>query len=316
MPLNIIIGDIFEMSVDAIAVPAAPRSGTLSEFSSRLYEMAGYDNLMKERIKIGHLSCGKSAVTSGYNLKAKYIIHTAVPSWKNNLDNETEKLSECYCLALKCAVDICAGSVAFPLLGAGANGFPPDIARKLAENVINDFLLKNNSPMHIYLVITPDIANSLSEQYGEYRLSDEERYAAYKSKYQSELKASGLSASSYNRKRVEFYLNKYIVNQEAVANKIGWDKGNLSKFISGQTLKPKRYKIINLAIEMKLNEEERFEFINCTGYSYPVNEKDKLIESKLRSGCTDFLQLNDELCSIDMKYDLTIADGDIPDKER
>lgn len=51
---------------------------------------------MSERIKIGHLNYRKCAVTSVYNLKAKYIIHTTVQSWKNNLDDETEQISECY----------------------------------------------------------------------------------------------------------------------------------------------------------------------------------------------------------------------------
>lgn len=308
MSLNIIIGDIFEISVDAIVVPITLCNKISSKFSKKLYEMAGYNNLMSERIKIGHLNYGKSAVTSGYNLKAKYIIHTAVPSWKNNLNDETEKISECYYNALKCATDICAGSVAFPLLGTGKNGFPKNIVRKMAENVINDFLLKNNSLMKVYLVVTPEVAKNLSEQYGEYKLSAEERYSAYKSKYQSELKASGLSARDYNRKRVDFYLNKYITNKEAIVNTIGWDKSSFSRFITGITHKPKRYKVINLAIQMQLNEEERFEFINCVGYSYPVSDKDRLIESKLSLGFTDFFELNDELCSIDMKYDLTHPD--------
>ena len=53
MPLKIIAEDILELAVDAIVVPAAPCSGTLSAFSQRLYDEAGYDALMAERRKIG-----------------------------------------------------------------------------------------------------------------------------------------------------------------------------------------------------------------------------------------------------------------------
>ena len=305
MPLNIIVGDIFEMSVDAIVVPITSCNKISSKFAEKLYKMAGYDNLMNERKKIGHLHCGKCAITLGYNLKAKYIIHTAVPLWKNNLSNETKKISECYSLALKSASDIRASSVAFPLLGTGKNGFPKDIVRKIAENIINDFLLENNSLMQVYLVITPNVAENLSDNYGEYKPSNEERFFMYKNKYQIELRASGLSTDDYNRKRVEFYLNKYIPNRETVINTTDWDKSNLSRFISGKTLKPQKHRVISLAIIMDLNEEERFEFIYCTGHQYPVSERDKLIESKLSLGITNFLKLNDVLCSIDMKYDLT-----------
>lgn len=308
MSLDIIIGDIFEKSVDAIVVPITSCNKISSKFAEKLYKLAGYDNLMNERKKIGHLHCGKSAITSGYNLKAKYIIHTAVPLWKNNLNNETRKIEECYFSALKSANDIRAGSVSFPLLGTGKNGFPKDIVRKIAENVINDFLLKSNSLMKVYLVITPKVAKSLSDKYGEYKLSDEERFSMYKNKYQMELKASELPVDDYNRKRVEFYLNKYIINRESIINTTNWDKSSLSRFISGKTTKPKKDKVISLAIQMGLNEEERFEFINCTGYSYPENEKDWLIESKLSSGCTDFYKLNDELYSINKQYSLSSSD--------
>ncbi len=305
MPLEIIIGDILEKPVDAIVVSAAPIDGKLSGFSHRLYSEAGYDQLMEERRKLGSLSDGKSAVTSGYNLKTKYIIHTFVRSWKNNTKGEAGILSDCYYSALKCAAEIGAGTVAFPILGAGRNRFPLDIARRIAENTIEDFLSKTHSPMLVFLVITPDAATGLSKQYGEYKLSDEERLAAYESKYLSELKASGLSADEYDRNRVDYYLNKYITNQSKAAVEIDWDKGLLSRFRSGITRTPERNRVISLAIYMNLNEEERMEFIRCVGYKYPESEMDHIIEKLLNSGCTDFKTLCDELHKIDDSYDLT-----------
>ena len=76
MPFQIIRNDITKMQVDAIVNTANPKPGYGGGIDTAVYEAAGVAKLLKKRREIGEIMPGDSVITDGYDLPAKYIIHT------------------------------------------------------------------------------------------------------------------------------------------------------------------------------------------------------------------------------------------------
>lgn len=299
MPFKIVVGDILEQEADAIVIPAVPISGAVSEFTKSVYNSAGYDALLAERKKFGHLKKCRAAVTIGCNLKADYVIHTAVPSWNCCLENESEQLAECYRNALRQAESICAASVAFPLLGAAKNGFPAEIAKRIAEKAITEFLA-DGKPLMVYLIIIYDTAQKLNEKYGLY-----DRLWGYEKNLENAVISSGISKEEFCRKKFREYLHKYIPNSEQLANIIDYDKSSISRLMSGKVSKPQKKRVLAMAIAMELSDEERYIFVNCAGYKYPEDKRDELIEELMLSGNRNFHSINNILIEQNALWSLT-----------
>lgn len=299
MPFKIIVGDILEQEADAMVIPSVPTSGPVSEFTKSVYDTAGHDALLTERRKFGHLKKCQAAVTSGCNLKAEYVIHTAVPSWNNCLENESEKLAECYRNALMCAESICAASVAFPLLGAAKNGFPAEIAKRIAEKAITEFLA-DSKPLMVYLIIVYDTAQTLNEKYGLY-----DRLWGYEKNLEKAVIDSGMDKTEFYRNKFGEYLYKYIHNAEQLANIIDYDKSSISRLMCGKISRPKKKRVLAMAIAMELSDEDRYCFINYSGYKYPEDKRDEFIEELMLSGNRDFHCINEILIQKDPNWSLT-----------
>jgi hypothetical protein len=105
---------------------------------------------------------GEAAVTPGYDLAAKYVIHTVAPVWQGGGKGETALLAACYEKSLKLAQRQGCGSVAFPLMSAGNHGFPKDVALRTAMDAISAFLMKHE--LEVYLVVFSRDAFRLSEK--------------------------------------------------------------------------------------------------------------------------------------------------------
>jgi len=86
------------------------------------------------------LPTGKAAVTTGGNLKAKYVIHTVGPIWRGGNQKESELLAEAYRNSLKLAVSKKLKTVAFPSISTGAYGYPIEKASRIALATVKDFL--------------------------------------------------------------------------------------------------------------------------------------------------------------------------------
>jgi len=86
------------------------------------------------------LPTGKAVVTSGGNLKAKYVIHTVGPMWEGGSHQEAELLAEAYSNSLELAISKALRSIAFPSISTGAFGYPIEDASKIALGVVKRFL--------------------------------------------------------------------------------------------------------------------------------------------------------------------------------
>lgn len=161
MPFEIVRNDIVNMRADAIVNTANPRPLIGWGVDAGIHKKAGRE-LLKARREIGCLKVGEAAVTPGFGLDAKIVIHTVGPVWRDGLHGEEEALSMCYRASLEAALANQCESVAFPLISAGNHGFPKPLALKIAVREISGFLMEND--MKVYLAVFSRDAFRLSEK--------------------------------------------------------------------------------------------------------------------------------------------------------
>ena len=165
MPLHIIRNNIVNMECDAIVNTANPYPQIGAGTDSAVYAAAGEKRLLAARQKIGEIAPGMAAVTSGYALKARYIIHTVGPVWEGGENGEEMILRSCYRTSLRIAEAKRCKSVAFPLISSGSYGYPKDAALKTAVEEIRSYLEHSN--ITVYLVVFGKEAYELSGKYSD-----------------------------------------------------------------------------------------------------------------------------------------------------
>ena len=166
MPFKIVRNDITKMQVDAIVNTANPMPGYGAGIDSAVYEAAGKDKLLAKRQEIGAIDRGTSVITDGYNLPAKFIIHTVGTAWQGGKTGEEDIIRNCYRSVFDVAVNNNIASLAIPLLASGSYGFPKGIALRIALSEIEAFM--SESDMDVYLVVFDEKSVSLSaELYGD-----------------------------------------------------------------------------------------------------------------------------------------------------
>ena len=162
MPFKIVRNDITRMEVDAIVNTANTEPIYSSGTDMAIYMAAGEKELLVERRKIGRLEAGEVAITSGFRLPAKYIIHAASPCYKDGKSGEETKLRDCYRKSLYIAFDNQCESIAFPLISTGNFSYPKEEAMRIAVDEINAFLLHHD--MLVYLVVFDEMATFLGRK--------------------------------------------------------------------------------------------------------------------------------------------------------
>lgn len=162
MPFQIIRYDITKVEADVIVNTANPEPVIGDGTDSAVYQAAGKELLLAERMKIGSIAPGEAAITPAFDLSAKYIIHTVGPAWIDGKHGEYDTLRSCYSNSLSIAEQVKAESIAFPLIATGVYGFPKNEALDIALSEIGKFLLTHD--MNITLVVFDKESFQISEQ--------------------------------------------------------------------------------------------------------------------------------------------------------
>ena len=137
MALKILQADITTLKVDVIVNAANTHLLAGGGVCGAIFRAAGLKELKAACSKLAPIGTGEAVITPGFNLPAKFIIHTAGPIYKDGTCGEEELLRNCYINSLQLAADNNLQSIAFPLISSGIYGYPPRAALKVAVNAIN-----------------------------------------------------------------------------------------------------------------------------------------------------------------------------------
>ena len=334
MPLQIIRQDITKMKVDAIVNTTNEEMVGYSGVDFTVHEGAGLE-LDKECAKIAPLGLGTAKITSGYNLDAKYIIHTSGPIWRGGLVGESIILKSCYLESLKLAVEHGCTSIAFPLISSGVYGYPKDQVLKFAVQVITEFLFEHE--LMVYLCVfdrtSYEFSQKLFEEINEFiddeyvdsdcdGSIDEIQTIKNFSIIEDRMEAPKMSApmpSSYGNaknKSLHEYMKSMdksfayklfdLIDARGMTDvecykKANVDKKTFSKIkCNPDTYRPSKQTAVAFAIALKLNLDETQALLASAGLTLSRSFTfDKIIRYFIQKEIYDIFEINEALFEFD-----------------
>ena len=151
--LRIIKGDITKIKVDAIVNAANRQLAGGGGVDGAIHRAAGIKQLNAACRPLHGCPTGQAKITAGYNLPAKYIIHTVGPVWHGGNHHEAYLLENCYDNSLDQAFMYHCQTVAFPSISTGVYHYPLNEAASIAINTIKDY----QAPLQVTMVCFDEI---------------------------------------------------------------------------------------------------------------------------------------------------------------
>ena len=161
--LELVEGDITRQDTDAVvnAANAALRPGGGVDGA---IHRAGGPAIEAECRRLGGCPTGEARITTGGNLKARYVIHTVGPVYQDGLHREPELLAACYRESLKLASAQGIKSLAFPSISTGVYGYPIADAAKVALTTVRDYLAQHPEIERVRFVLFGRAAYAVYEK--------------------------------------------------------------------------------------------------------------------------------------------------------
>lgn len=149
--IELILDDITKLNVDAIVNAANTTLLGGGGVDGAIHRVAGKQLLEECRTLCG-CKTGQSKITKGYNLPAKYVIHTVGPVYNGGKYNEAKLLESCYITSLELMIKYNLKTMAFPSISTGAYRYPIQQACKIAISTVCNFIKDYNGIDKVYFV--------------------------------------------------------------------------------------------------------------------------------------------------------------------
>ena len=155
--IEVIQADITTLAVDAIVNAANSTLLGGGGVDGAIHRAAG-PRLREACRQIGGCPTGEARLTPGFDLPARWVIHTVGPVWRGGSHGEEALLASCYRESLLLASSVGVGSVAFPAISTGAYGFPMERATRIAIREIARSLAEQPQLDRVLLTVRGDDA--------------------------------------------------------------------------------------------------------------------------------------------------------------
>jgi O-acetyl-ADP-ribose deacetylase len=153
--IEIVRGDITKLDVVAIVNAANTTLLGGGGVDGAIHRAAGPE-LLTECRTLGGCQPGEAKITRGYNLPARFVIHTVGPFWTGGHRGEPEVLATCYRNSLHLAGENSVKTMAFPAISCGAYRYPIIEAAKIAVEITREFLASKDKIGKVIFVVAND----------------------------------------------------------------------------------------------------------------------------------------------------------------
>ena len=315
MPFNIIRADITALTVDAIVNAANNRLLAGGGVCGAIFSAAGADKLSKACNKIGYCETGSAVITPGFNLSAKFIIHTVGPVYNENID-QSHLLYSCYISSLNLAKEHKLNSIAFPLISSGIYAYPKHEALEIAQKAIKDFL--SDDDMDITLVVYDKASFSISEDLftkvqtyiseqmiiPDFRMRPDVCYSLNSSAidlYESKSILNELLDDEYETFSQMLFR---LIDEKGYTDVEVYKRANIDRKLFSKMRKadysPKKTTVMALIIALKLNMNEAKALLGEAGFAFSKSSKfDIIIQYFIENNDYDIFKINETLFTFD-----------------
>lgn len=343
MPFTIVRQDITTMRVDAIVNAANTELAMGGGVCGAIFRAAGPDKLRAACDRAAPIKTGEAAITPGFDLPTKFVIHAAGPVYHrwNSRKNE-QLLRSAYIQSLKLAAENGCESIAFPLISSGIYGYPKADALRVAKTAIQDFLAERD--MDVYLVVFDRESFAVSrELLGAVESYIDENYVDTHGIFRRR-RLDGEQSGMYDAESCEAAPGSHpapcamptpMMTPKSLEDRIGsldepfhvtllrlidakgktdvqvYKRANIdrklfSKIRTGKGYMPGKRTILALAIGLELTLAETDDLLERAGYALSHSQKfDVIVEFFIVSGIYDIYQINEVL----FQYDQPLLGG-------
>ena len=337
MPLYIVRNDITLMETDAIVNAAKNSLLGGSGVDGRIHKAAG-PQLLEECKTLGGCATGSAKITKGYNLKAKYVIHTVGPVWHGGKMGEKQRLENCYTSSMDLAKEHSCESIAFPLISSGVYGYPKDKAFDVATKTISYWLENNEYDIDVYMVLFDKAAYTISRSlYNDIESYIDDNYVAKHSDRKEIIRGRKMIVSTHvsmdmdidrcedmvmsapaaksKMLSLEDYIDRLdegfsqtllkLIAQKGMTEAQCYKKANISrkhfsKIRNDKNYRPKKSTALAFAIALELSLEETEQLLKKAGYALTHSSRaDIIVEYFIINGNYNIFDINDALWSFD-----------------
>lgn len=334
MPFSIVRQDITKMKADAIVNAANTALQMGGGVCGAIFKAAGAEKLQQACDKVSPIKTGEAAITPGFQLPAKYVIHAAGPVYNSkNKEKCATLLRSAYTNSLALALENKCESIAFPLISSGIYGYPKDEALREATTAITVFLAEHE--MDVYLAVFDKASFIVSKELmGEVESYIDEHYVDTHRQARSSLldiekkffaEAEFSAAPMMSPLKRQQSLDDIMAELDEpfsdalfrlidsrgktdveVYKKANIDRKLFSKIRSVKGYTPKKPTILALAVALELTLDETDDLLERAGYALSHASKfDVIVEYFIVSGKYNIFDINEVL----FKYDQPLLGG-------